>query len=222
MTNTDIDIFRGLSAQEYRERLYVFDQLMPELVPYIRFQAAMKAAKLPVSYVGEDDLVEMGHIEAWVAVLRWDGERSLVDWAKRLIWTRINGMFGRWYRKKRTARRVVQGQEVTSRPLPIEDVEGELAGESLDPAETLVAEEEYARAKARLLRRGERIEAAVLRLLVYPDDELLGLCEQDAMSKGRKSIRVTSSCIAMRLGVPTSRVTNAKVKIRDIFKELWE
>jgi len=184
MTNTDIDIFRGLSDQEYKERLYLFDQLMPELIPYIRFQAAMKAPKLPVSYVEKDDLIEMGHIEAWVAVLRWDGRSSLVDWAKRLIWTRMNGMFKRLYRKKRTARVVTQGEEVTSRTLSMEDA-GVLEGESLDPTETLMAEERYTRAKAQLLRRGERVGAAVLHLLIYPDDELLRLCEQDAVSKGR-------------------------------------
>ena len=221
MINTDIDVFQGLSAQEYQERLRMFDQVIPELAPYIRYQAAMKATKLPVFYIGQDDLNQMGNIETWVAVLRWDGSSSLVDWAKRLIWTRMNGMFSRLYRKKRTARALVQGREVTVQTLSLEDVGGALRSESLDPTETLVADEEYARVRERLLHQNKRVAASVLRLLIYPDDELLVLCERDTMRKGRKQVRLTSCCIAMRLGVSTSKVTNAKVAIRDVFKELW-
>lgn len=221
MINTDVDVFRGLSAQEHQERLRVFDQIISELAPYIRYQAATKAAKLPVFYIGQDDLSQMGSIETWVAVLRWDGSSSLIDWAKRLIWTRMNGMFSRLYRKKRTARAVVQGREVTVQTLSLEDVGGALRSASLDPTETLVAEEEYAKVREWLLHQNKRVAAGVLRLLVYPDDELLVLCERDTMQKGRRQIRLTSCCIAMRLGVSTSKVTNAKVVIRNVFRELW-
>jgi len=222
MISTDIDMFRRLSEQEHQERLRVFDELIPKLTSYIRSQASWKATKLPVSYVGKDDLIEIGNIATWVAVLRWDGKRSLVNWAERMIWSRMNVMFSGLYRKKRTARVLVQGQEVTTQPLSLEDVGGALEGESVDPLETLVAEEIYGKAREQLLRRGKRVEAGVLRSLVEPDSELLELCERDAMRKGRKQVRLTSDCIASRLGVTTSRVTNAKVMIRAIFKELWE
>lgn len=209
-----------MGTEEYRERLQMYQELIPEVTPYIKSQAYRKVTKLPVSYVGLDDLIGIGYIEAWVAVLRWNGDAPLIAWTKRVIWTRMNLTFGHLYRKKRTARVMLDGQETTSPPLSLEDIGYEPAVNS-DPVGILIAEEVYSNVRERLLDQGKRVAAGVLRLLVYPDGELLKLCQRDAIRKNRHRIRLANYSIAERLGVSTPRVANAKVLVRRMFKELW-
>jgi hypothetical protein len=104
LISTDFDIVRRMGTKEYQARVQMYKELIPAVTPYINSQARLKASKLPVSYMGVDDLVGIGNIEAWVAVLRWDGRVPLIAWAKRVIWTRTNLTFNHLYRKKRTAR----------------------------------------------------------------------------------------------------------------------
>lgn len=209
-----------MGEEEYQSRLLLYDELIPKMSSYIKSQAFRKASKLPVAYVGVDDLIGIGHIGVWVAVLRWDGSSPLIEWAKRLIWTRINLTFGHLYRKKRTARVISHGQEITSSALSLQDIAYDPPIDS-DPVGVLIADEMYSNVRELLLGKSERVAAGVLRLLVYPDRELLRLCELDSILKRRKRIRVTNFCIAERLGVSIPRVVNAKSLVRRVFKELW-
>jgi len=220
LISTDFDIVRRMGAEEYQSRLQIYDELIPQMASYIQSQAFRKASKLPVSYVGVDDLVGIGNIEAWVAVLRWNGSSPLIEWAKRLIWTRMNLTFGHLYRKKRTARVISQGQEITSPTLSLQDIAYD-PSVNPDPVGVLIAEEMYDNVRERLLRQSDRVAAGVLRLLVNPDRELLRLCEFDAILKRRRRVRVTNYCMAERLGISIPRVVNAKILVRQVFKELW-
>lgn len=221
LVSTDFEIVRRMGVVEYQSRLQMYSELMPQMTSYIQSQAYSKASKLPVSYVGSDDLVGIGNIEAWVAVLRWDGRSPLIEWAKRLIWTRMNLTFGYLYRKKRTARVVSHGQEITSPTLSLQDIVYD-PSVNPDPVGVLIAEEVYDKVRERLLRQSDRVAAGVLRLLVHPDRELLRLCELDAILKKRQRVRVTNRCIAERLGVSIPRAVNAKILVRQVFKELWK
>lgn len=220
LISTDFDIVRRMGGEEYQSRLQIYNELIPQMASYIQSQAFSKASKLPVSYVGVDDLVGIGNIETWVAVLRWNGDSPLIEWAKRLIWTRMNLTFGHLYRKKRTARIISQGQEITSPTLSLQDIAYD-PSVNPDPVGVLIAEEMYDNVRERLLRQSERVAAGVLRLLVNPDRELLRLCEFDAILKRRRRVRVTNYCMAERLGVSVPRVVNAKILVRQVFKELW-
>lgn len=220
LISTDFDIVRRMGAEEYQSRLQIYDELIPQMASYIQSQAFRKASKLPVSYLGVDDLVGIGNIEVWVAVLRWNGDSPLIEWAKRLIWTRMNLTFGHLYRKKRTARVISHGQEVTSPTLSLQDIAYD-PSVNPDPVGVLIAEEMYDNVLERLLRQSDRVAAGVLRLLVNPDRELLRLCEFDAILKKRRSVRVTNHCMAERLGISVPRVVNAKILVRQVFKELW-
>lgn len=210
-----------MGAEEYQSRLQIYDDLMPQMTSYIKSQAYRKAFALPVSYVGVDDLVGIGNAEAWVAVLRWNGSSSLVEWAKRLIWTRTNLTFGYLYRKKRTARVILHGQEITSPTLSLQDIIYDPSVD-LDPVGVLIAEEVYDNVREQLFRQRKRVAVGVLRLLVYPDRELLRLCELDAILKRRQRVRVTNYSIAKRLGVSIPRVATAKILVRQVFQELWK
>ena len=221
LISTDFDVVRRMGVEEFQARLQVYDELMPQMKSYIRSQAYRKASKLPVSYVGVDDLVGIGNIEAWVAVLRWDGSSPLIEWTKRLIWTRMNLTFRHLYRKKRTARVVLQGQEITSPTLSLQDIIYEPPVDP-DPVGVLIAEEVYNNVRERLLSQSNRVAAGFLRLLVHPDRELLRLCELNAIVKKRQRVRVTNHCIAERLGISIPRAVNAKMLVRQVFKELWK
>lgn len=221
LISTDFDIVRRMGADEYQSRLQIYDELIPQMSSYIKSQAFRKAPKLPVSYVGVDDLVGIGNIEAWVAVLRWDGSSPLIEWTKRLIWTRMNLTFGHLYRKKRTARVISNGREVTSPALSLQDIAYDPPVNS-DPVGVLIAEEMYSKVRERLLGQRERVAVGVLRLLVYPDRELLRLCKLDSILKRRHRVRVTNFCMAERLGVSIPRVVNAKILVRRVFRELWK
>jgi len=220
LISTDFDIVRHMGTEEYESRLQIYDELMPQMSSYIRSEAARKVSKLPVSYVGVEDLVGIGNIGAWVAVLRWDGSSPLIKWAKRLIWTRMNLTFGYLYRKKRTARVVLHEQEITSSTLSLQELVYDPPAD-LDPVGVLIAEEMYSNALEKLLRqRSGRLAAGVLRLLVYPDRELLRLCELYSILRRRHRVRVTNFCMAERLGVSIPRVVNARILVRRVFKEL--
>jgi len=211
-----------MSAKEYESRLQIYYELMPQISSYIKSEAFRKALKLPVSYVGVEDLIGIGNIGAWVAVLRWDGCSPLIEWAKRIVWTRTNLAFGYLYRKKRTARVVSHEQEITSSTLSLQDIAYDPPVD-LDPVGVLIAEEMYSNVREQLLcKRGRlaRVAVGVLRLLVYPDRELLRLCELETMRKRRHFLRVTNFCIAERLGVSISGVVNAKILVRRVFREL--
>lgn len=221
LISTDFDIVRRMDVEEFQSRLQIYDELIPQMKSYIQSQAYRKASKLPVSYVGVDDLVGIGNIEAWVAVLRWDGSSPLIEWTKRLIWTRMNLTFRHLYRKKRTARVVSQGQEITSPTLSLQDIMYDPPVDP-DPVGVLIAEEVYDNVRERLLHQSERVAAGVLRLLVHPDRELLRLCELNAILKKRRRVRVTNHCIAERLGISIPRAVNAKILVRQVFKELWK
>ena len=218
--NTDIDRSKRLSAQEYAERLQEFEELMPNMRLYIRREAARKAKSIPVSYVTEDDLVGIGNIQTWIAVLRWDRESSLARWARRLIWTHMDVIVQRLYDRKRTARTEVQGSEVTVSPVSLDSMDNQFAADSTDPIESLIAEDVYNRAREHLLRKDMRVAVGVLRVLVFPDDELRRICVVDAVRKGKRQVRMTAYCIALRLGLPVYRIVRAKKVVREVVKEL--
>lgn len=218
--NTDIDRTKKLSAQEYEARLQEFERLLPSMRSYIRREAARKAASIPVSYVTEDDLIGIGNIQTWVAVLRWDRTSSLVHWARRLVWTHMDVIVKRLYDRKRTARTEVQGSEVTVSPVPLDSMNNQLAVDSVDPIESLIVEDVYNKALERLLHNDLRVAAAVLRLLVNPDDELRRICVIDAARKKKRKVRMTTYCIALRLGLPVYRVVRAKKAVREVVEEM--
>lgn len=221
LISTDFDVVRRMDTEEFQSRLQIYDELIPQVKSYIQSQAYRKASKLPVSYVGADDLVGIGNIEAWVAVLRWDGSSPLIEWTKRLIWTRMNLTFRHLYRKKRASRVISHGQEITSPTLSLQDIIYDPPVDP-DPVGVLIAEEVYDNVRERLLRQSDRVAAGVLRLLVHPDRELLRLCELNAILKKRRRVRVTNQCIAERLGISIPRAVNAKILVQQVFKELWK
>jgi hypothetical protein len=111
----------------------------------------------------------------------------------------------------------VSGFEEVEKGVPLFD---SLAAPDSDPLNTLIVEEQYSNVRKRLLDQGERLAAGVLRLMVYPDAELVGLCEKDAREKRRNHVRLTNNCLAARFGVLVSRVADAKATMRAVFKEL--
>ena len=219
MIETDFAIAQGLDLFEYRKRLELFDELIPKMLAYIRAQASACALKSPTVSVGEEDFVSIGYIETWVAVLRWDGSSPLVDWAKRLVWTRMNLILRRLYRQKRTVHVISGGSSVTFSTLSLSDIDVESLYD-VRPDSFIESSEMYSDLCGLLLRRDQRLEVAILRLLVFPDAELLTLCEANAQERKRINLRITNRCIAERLGVSTPRVANARVVIRRALEEL--
>jgi len=230
LTRPSIEKARQLSETEYAEKLEIFEELLPRLAPYIKAQAAQRAAKLPNSVLGEEDLISIGNIQTWVAVITWEPEKgaSLENWARRRIWTNMNVVMGNLYQLKRVPRGPSADgtTEVTLRPTSLfaENKVGNVMGEYIedrsqqDPIGELVADEMYTRTRQKLLSQNNRVAAAVLRLMEYPDRELLQLCEENAR-RSRRKIRLTNKSLAQRLGVTTSRIADAKADIRVMFKE---
>jgi hypothetical protein len=91
---------------------------------------------------------------------------------------------------------------------------------SEDPIGAMIADELFTKAHKELKVRGKRIAAAVLRLMVYPDLELVQLCESETRRKGRKQVHITNRCLALRLSATVSNIADAKALIRTTFKEL--
>lgn len=232
LTKPSIEAARQLTQDEYKEKLCIFDELSKKLAPFIETEATKRAYKLPSDYYSIDDLRAVGQVQTWVAVVTWDPDRgaSLESWAKRRIWTNMNVVMGRIYQRKRVPRVVVNGTTtVTSRNISLSTVNGDgvRLQESLkdsaypDPLGVILADELYTQTRERLLVKKDRVAAAVLRLLVFPDEELLQLCEE-AVQSSKKKIRLTNKNLARRLGVSTCRVSTARATVRTVFKRFSE
>jgi hypothetical protein len=231
LTKPSIRKAQQLSEGERAEKVLVFEKLLKKLSPYIEAEAARRASRLPSSYIDKEDLVAVGNIQVWVAVITWDPRRgaSLEEWAKRRVWTNMNVVMGGIYQLKRVPRTIIDNVETTSRPVSLftENGDGALLYESLedstysDPASFLMENELYELVRKKLLNSDDRVAIAVLRLMVFPDEELLQLCER-AVCKGRGRVRITSKSLAERLGVSTCRIATAKATIRTICKEYFE
>lgn len=231
LTKPAVASVRRLSAEERVEKIHIFEELLEKLGPFIESEAAKRAVALPNNSLDIDDLRAIGHIQAWIATVTWDPKRgaSLVNWARQCIWTNMSVVMGGLYQLKRVPRASVDGEEVTVRPVSLftENGEGALLYEALedrsypDPIGVLIADELYKEARKKLLTLRDRVAAAVLRLLVFPDGELLRLCEEYTQRK-RKKIRITNRSLAKRLSVTTCRVAEARATIRKVFKECSE
>jgi len=231
LTRPSIESSRRLSAEERIEKMRIFEDLLEKLDPFIESEAAKRAAVLPNNYLDIDDLRAVGRIQTWVAAVTWDPQRgaSLENWARRRIWTNMNVVMGGLYQLKRVPRVVVGNSEVTIRPVSLftENGDGAFLFETLedktypDPIGVLIADELYKKTREKLLELKDRVAAAVLRLLVFPDGELLRLCEEYTQRK-RKKIRITNRSLARRLGVTTCRVAEARAAVREVFKEFSE
>lgn len=232
LTRPAIKASRQLTQRERTEKLRIYDELVAKLEPFIEIEAAKRACKLPSDYFGKDDLKAVGYIQTWVATVTWDSRRgaSLENWAKRKIWTNMNVVMGGVYQLKRVPRITVEGNNsITVRPISLftENGDGILLYEALedkaypDPSGVLIADELYTKTRERLLYQRKRVAAATLRLLMFPDEELLRLCEEGTRNSKRK-VRVTNKNLARRLGVSTCRVATARAAIRAVFKELSE
>lgn len=232
LTQPSIEAAQRLTQDEYEEKLHIFDELLEKLSPFIEVEAAKRARKLPSDYYSIDDLRAVGQAQTWVATVTWDPRRgaSLESWAKRRIWTNMNVVMGRIYQHKRVPR-VLKGDDttVTSRNTSLftENGDGVLLQESLedftysDPLGVAIADDLYARTRQQLLVIKDRVAAAVLRLLVFPDEELLRLCEE-ATHGSKKKVRLTNKNLARRLGVSTCRVSTARAAVRTVFKRFSE
>lgn len=231
LTKPTIEKSKRLSNDEREEKFRVFERLLAKLEPFIQAQAAQRACKLPSSYIDEDDLKAVGNIQTWIATITWDPERgaSLENWARRRIWSNMNVLMGNIYQQKRVPRKATEtGSGVTSRPISIftEDENGLPLYETLedhtfsDPIGLLIADELYGKTREKLLSQDNRLAAAVLRLSVFPDSELLRLCERN--SRGGRKVRITNRSIAERLGTTTSQVAGARASIRAILREYSE
>jgi len=232
LTKPAIEATRRLTQGEREKKLHIFNELSRKLESFIDAQAAKRARKLPSSYLSKEDLKAVGYVQTWVAVVTWDPCRgaSLESWAKRKIWTNMNVVMGGVYQLKRVPRVAVdEDTTVTARNASLftENGDGILLYEALedptcsDPAGVLVADELYTKTRQQLLVNRKRVAAAVLRLLMFPDEELLQLCEARVRNSKRR-VRITNRSLARRLGVTTCKVTAARAVIRDVFKELSE
>lgn len=232
LTKPSIEAARRLQQSEYEEKLCIYEELSKKLEPFIESEAAKRANKLPSDYYSKDDLKSVGYVQTWVAVVTWNSDRgaSLESWAKRRIWTNMNVVMGRIYQYKRVPRVFIDDHTtVTTRnaSLFIENGDGAPLYESLedptysDPLGVVIADELYTKTRQKLLFKRNRVAAAVLRLLMFPDEELLQLCEETTRNN-KKKVRLTNKSLARRLGVSTCRVSTARAAIRAVFKGFSE
>lgn len=232
LTKPSVEAAQRLSPDVYEEKLLIFEELVKKMEPFIEAEAAKRASKLPNDYYSKDDLKSVGYIQTWVATVTWDAHRgaSLESWAKRRIWTNLNVVMGRIYQHKRVPRIFIEdGVSVTTRNTSLftENGEGAFLYESLedttyaDPLGVMIADELYTKTRQKLLSSKNRVAAAVLRLLMFPDEELLRLCAE--VTRGnKKKVRLTNKNLAKRLGVSTCRVSAARAVIRTVFKGFSE
>ena len=198
--------------ESFTTKLDTFSNLLPEVDSYIQ-QQAQKRAYMTSDLLDEEDWVAIGKLQTWMAVVSWDPERSpdLVRWAKLRIWTNMDVELKNYFNSKRgvgdsTQSLVYLSEETSKGTSLIEELES-----PSDPLSQLILDDLYANLRKRLLKEKNRIAAAVLRLCLYPDDELLALCSRFKEIKDRG--------LAARLGVTPFRIASAKTVIRRLLKE---
>ena len=222
MTNTSIKQSQQLSEGDRAEKLELFSSILPKLEGYIQQQASLRSEKLPGEYLDVKDFEAIGRIQVWAAVISWDPSKGpLEQWAKRRIWSNMNIVISRQY----VAKRIPHDIDSITRPVSLyaQDVCGVslsdvLPDESLvDPMDDLLEEELYQLTKEKLLLHGNRVAAAILRLSLFPDKELVVLSGSENILKG---VRITNKSLSMRLGVPEARVSKAKTLLKKTILEL--
>lgn len=228
LTKPSIKRVQELSEEEHTDKLTLFSSLLPKLEKYIHQQAYMRSCNLPGEFLGIEDFEAIGRIQLWAAVVSWDPVKgSLESWSKRCIWTNMNVVISSQYQAKRIPHSVDTVAEL-QRPISLfsEGPEGLQLFESLpdtsvvDPMEGLLEDELYRLVQEKLLSCGERIAAAILRLSLFPDEELLLLCDLGKNKDSKRRIRITNRALSARLSVSTSRISLAKSVLRKMILEL--
>jgi len=207
-----------LQEGEFFEKQTLFNTILPKLEGYIQRQSRMRASKLPDEGLGVEDFESVGRIQVWAAVVSWDPAKGpLMKWAKRCIWTNMNVVISGQFQSKRVPRETSTGefQRTVSLSLLSEGFDSLLDESVVDPLDDLLEEELYFLVREKLLSCDERIAAAVLRLALFPDDELLSLCNLCEGKGSKKSFKISNRLLAARLGVSASRVAEAKHVLRE-------